>query len=36
VADHAYVIETGAVTLQGPADLLARDPRVVASYLGGH
>jgi branched-chain amino acid transport system ATP-binding protein len=36
VADHAYVIETGAVTLEGPADLLARDPRVVASYLGGH
>jgi branched-chain amino acid transport system ATP-binding protein len=36
VADHAYVIETGAVTLQGPADELARDPRVMASYLGGH
>jgi len=35
VADHAYVIETGAVTLQGPADELAHDPAVIASYLGG-
>ena len=36
VADHGYVIETGAVVLQGPAEQLASDPGVVASYLGGH
>ncbi len=34
VADHAYVIETGEVVLQGPAAELATDPGVVASYLG--
>ena len=35
VADHGYVIETGAVVLAGAAEQLARDERVVASYLGG-
>jgi branched-chain amino acid transport system ATP-binding protein len=35
VADHGYVIETGAVVLQGPAATLAQDPGVTASYLGG-
>jgi len=35
VADHAIVIETGNVVLQGPASELARDPAVTASYLGG-
>lgn len=34
VADYAYVMETGNVTLEGPADAVARDPRVVESYLG--
>ena len=34
VADHAYVIETGAVVLQGPAAELAAHPGVAASYLG--
>jgi branched-chain amino acid transport system ATP-binding protein len=34
VADHGYVLETGAVVLEGPASALAHDPRVVASYLG--
>ncbi|KOF51908.1 MULTISPECIES: ABC transporter ATP-binding protein [unclassified Achromobacter] len=37
VADHAYVLEMGAVTLEGPAREVARDPRVVEIYLGlGH
>jgi branched-chain amino acid transport system ATP-binding protein len=38
VADYAYVLETGAVTLEGPASELARDPRVIEVYLGmgGH
>lgn len=34
VADYAYVMETGSVTLEGPADAVARDQRVVESYLG--
>jgi branched-chain amino acid transport system ATP-binding protein len=33
---RAYVLEAGRVVLQGPADELARDPRVTAAYLGGH
>ncbi|MDQ8034471.1 MAG: ABC transporter ATP-binding protein [Bordetella sp.] len=37
VADHAYVLEMGKVTISGPAAELARDPRVVEVYLGlGH
>lgn len=38
VADHAYVMELGDITLSGPADRLAADPRVIESYLGfgGH
>ncbi|MDE1980757.1 MAG: ABC transporter ATP-binding protein [Betaproteobacteria bacterium] len=35
LADRAYVLETGTVTLGGPAGELAGDPRVVAAYLGG-
>jgi branched-chain amino acid transport system ATP-binding protein len=34
VADQAYVMETGQVTLQGPAGDLKRDPQVEQSYLG--
>jgi branched-chain amino acid transport system ATP-binding protein len=34
VADRAYVLETGDVMLQGPADALAKDPKVVETYLG--
>ncbi len=34
VADYGYVLETGAVTLEGPAAELAADPRVIESYLG--
>lgn len=36
LATRAYVIETGNVTLEGPAADLARNDRVVAAYLGGH
>ncbi len=37
VADYAYVLETGAVTIEGPAAQVAIDPRVVEVYLGfGH
>jgi branched-chain amino acid transport system ATP-binding protein len=34
VADHAYVLETGAIALEGPAQRLAADPRVIETYLG--
>lgn len=34
VADYAYVLEGGAVVLEGPARDLAEDPRIVESYLG--
>jgi branched-chain amino acid transport system ATP-binding protein len=34
VADHAYVLETGAIALSGPASELAADPRVIETYLG--
>lgn len=36
VADRAYVLETGRVTLQGTGTQLARDPAVRAAYLGAH
>jgi len=36
VADRGYVMETGAVVLEGPARTLAENPRVRAAYLGGH
>ena len=34
VADHGYVLETGEIVLDGPADALAQDPRVIETYLG--
>jgi len=34
VADHGYVLEMGEVSLDGPADALAQDARVIDSYLG--
>ena len=35
IADRAYVLETGRLTLSGPAATLASDPRVKSAYLGG-
>ncbi len=34
VANHGHVLETGAIVLEGPAAALARDPRVIDTYLG--
>jgi branched-chain amino acid transport system ATP-binding protein len=34
VADHGYVLETGEFALDGPAQALASDPRVIETYLG--
>jgi len=35
VADRGYVLESGRITLSGPAEELAEDEQVAASYLGG-
>jgi len=34
-ADYGYVLEMGEITHEGPANVLAHDKRVVATYLGG-
>jgi branched-chain amino acid transport system ATP-binding protein len=34
VADRAYVLETGRIVLEGPAQEVLRDPEVQAAYLG--
>lgn len=34
VADYGYVLELGQLVLEGPANDLAHNPRVVESYLG--
>ncbi len=34
IADRAYVLETGRITLDGPAGQLRVDPKVEQSYLG--
>ena len=36
VAHRAYVVETGKITLSGKGSDLLNDPRIAASYLGGH
>jgi branched-chain amino acid transport system ATP-binding protein len=35
VADYGYVLETGRISLHGPAESLKNDPGVKAAYLGG-
>lgn len=34
-ADYGYVLETGEIAQQGPADTLIHDPKLIAAYLGG-
>ena len=36
VADRAYVLETGHITLEGSGRELLNDPKVKAAYLGTH
>jgi branched-chain amino acid transport system ATP-binding protein len=36
VADRAYVLETGRITMQGKGDELLKNPSVIKAYLGGH
>ena len=35
IADYAYVMETGSITLQGPGKELAESPEIQKAYLGG-
>jgi len=35
IADYAYVMETGAIILEGPCNELRKDEKVVKAYLGG-
>jgi branched-chain amino acid transport system ATP-binding protein len=35
IADYAYVLESGSLTLQGPAEHLLDDDSVTRAYLGG-
>jgi len=34
IAHRAYVLETGSIVLEGPADRLRKDPKVQEAYLG--
>jgi branched-chain amino acid transport system ATP-binding protein len=36
IADRAYVLETGEITLEGNAQDVLRNPNVIEAYLGGH
>ena len=35
IADYAYVMETGKIVMEGPAQEVASNPDVMAAYLGG-
>ena len=35
IADYAYVLEVGEITLEGTGRELLDDPRVIEAYLGG-
>src|SRR6202790_4726439 len=35
IANRAFVLETGTITLSGPSAILAGDPRIREAYLGG-
>jgi branched-chain amino acid transport system ATP-binding protein len=34
ISDYGYVLETGELALEGPAQSLAQNPRVIETYLG--
>ena len=35
IADYAYVMETGKIVMEGPAQEVASNPDVMSAYLGG-
>jgi branched-chain amino acid transport system ATP-binding protein len=36
LANRAYILETGRLTLHGPADQMINDPEIKRAYMGGH
>lgn len=36
IADYAYVLEVGEVSMKGPASELIKDKKLIDAYLGGH
>ena len=34
IANHAYIMEKGRISLSGPAERLIQDQHIVAAYLG--
>ena len=34
IADKAYVLETGNITIEGPGKVLLDDPKIKEAYLG--
>lgn len=35
IADYAYVLEVGEINIEGPADELVKNPKLIEAYLGG-
>jgi branched-chain amino acid transport system ATP-binding protein len=35
IADYAYVLEVGKISMEGPADKLIKDKKLIEAYLGG-
>ena len=35
IADYAYVLEVGEISMEGPADELIHNPKLIEAYLGG-
>ena len=35
IADYAYVLELGKISMHGRAEELLKDERLIAAYLGG-
>ncbi len=35
IVDYAYVLELGKITMEGPADVLINDKKLIDAYLGG-
>lgn len=36
IADYAYVLEVGRISMEGPATELIQDKKLIEAYLGGH
>ncbi len=36
IADYAYVLEVGRISMEGEASKLINDPQLIEAYLGGN